>query len=142
MGMGRGENMRRIRAKDTGPERVVRTLLRELGHRGYRLHRKDLPGKPDIVFVGRRKAIFVHGCFWHGHECREGVRRPKSNTGYWLPKIEGNQRRDARHIEELLARGWDVLTVWDCELGNRELLAAKLAAFLDTAASPRPVPAS
>ena len=130
MGMGRGENMRRIRAKDTSPERTVRALLRDMGYRGYRLHRKNLPGKPDIVFVGRRKAIFVHGCFWHGHDCREGIRKPKSNTGYWLPKIEGNQQRDARHMAALEALGWDVLTLWDCELADTTALEARLRALL------------
>jgi DNA mismatch endonuclease (patch repair protein) len=130
MAMARGENMRRIRAKDTSPEQAVRTLLRALGHSGYRLHRKTLPGTPDIVFVGRRKALFVHGCFWHGHDCREGLRRPKSNTDYWIPKIEGNQRRDARHLADLQTLGWDVLTLWDCELADVDVVTARLSAFV------------
>src|SRR5690242_17430109 len=90
----RSENMRRIRGTDTGPELAVRKLCRELGLKGYRIHRKDLPGKPDIAWVSRKIAVFIHGCFWHGHDCVEGARRPKSNRSYWLPKIERNQQRD------------------------------------------------
>ena len=130
MVIGRSENMRRIRSKNTAPEIAVRQLVRELGFPGYRLHRKDLPGKPDIAFVGRRKAIFVHGCFWHGHDCREGSRRPKSNPGYWLPKIENNAKRDAAHTAELKANGWSVLTVWECELRNALDLTQRLGRFL------------
>lgn len=111
MNIGRSENMRRIRSSDTAPEIAVRLLVRTLGFPGYRLHRKDLPGKPDIAYVGRKKAIFVHGCFWHGHDCKEGSRRPKSNTGYWLPKIENNARRDAAHVAELQSKDWSVLVV-------------------------------
>jgi len=105
MTIGRSENMRRIRSENTVPELVVRKHLRALGHTGYRLHRKDLPGKPDIVFVGKRKAILVHGCFWHGHECKEGIRKPRSNQEYWARKIEGNRLRDESHIAELCRMG-------------------------------------
>ena len=112
----RSANMRAIRAKDTAPEVAVRRALRIAGFTGYRLHRKDLPGRPDIAFLGRREAIFVHGCFWHGHHCAEGLRRPRSRLDYWLPKIAGNQVRDARHLAELEAKGWRVLVLWDCEL--------------------------
>jgi len=122
--------MRRIGSKNTAPELAVRRLLRELGYTGYRIHRKDLPGKPDIAFVGKRKAILVHGCFWHGHTCSEGSRSPKSNEGYWLAKIEGNRRRDASHLDELKALGWYVLTLWECELSDRGQLAAKIIAFM------------
>ncbi|MGB4592329.1 MAG: very short patch repair endonuclease, partial [Coriobacteriia bacterium] len=83
MAISRSENMRRIRSRDTAPELLVRKALRQLGHVGYRLHRRDLPGRPDVAFVGKQKAIFVHGCFWHGHDCAEGQRTPKSNLDYW-----------------------------------------------------------
>jgi len=117
----RSANMRSIRSKDTKPELRVRALLRKLGMTGYRLHRKDLPGRPDIAFIGRKKAIFVHGCFWHGHDCPEGRRRPASRQGYWLPKIAGNQARDARHAEALQAAGWDILLVWECDARSEDL---------------------
>lgn len=131
MGMSRRENMQRIRSKNTSPEIAVRGLVRSLGHSGYRIHRKDLPGKPDIAFVGRKMAIFVHGCFWHGHDCKEGLRRPKSNQAYWLPKIERNQERDAMHLSELARRGWSTFTVWECELRDEEVLKERLRLFLD-----------
>lgn len=121
--------MRVIRAKNTGPEIAVRRALRAAGLTGYRLHRKDLPGRPDIAYVGRRKAIFVHGCFWHGHDCAEGLRRPRSRLDYWLPKISGNQARDARHIADLEARGWRTLVLWDCQLGD-PLLTEMLRKFV------------
>jgi DNA mismatch endonuclease, patch repair protein len=126
----RAENMRRIRAGNTKPELAVRKILRDSGFPGYRLHRKDLPGKPDISFLRRRKAIFVHGCFWHGHECQEGRRRPKTNSHYWHEKIRRNQERDASHVSALMAQNWDVFTVWECELKNLPALAARLRAFL------------
>lgn len=130
MAIGRSENMRRIRSKDTAPEIADRQLVRTLGFTGYRLHRKDLPGKPDIAFIGRRKAIFVHGCFWHGHDCKEGARQPKSNAGYWLTKIAGNARRDAAHVADLEAKGWSVLIVWDCELRSLPEVTQRLGSFL------------
>jgi DNA mismatch endonuclease (patch repair protein) len=130
MGIDRSENMRRIRSKDTLPEIAVRRLVRQLGHTGYRLHRKDLPGKPDIAFLGRKTAIFVHGCFWHGHECKEGIRRPKSNGAYWLPKIDRNIERDAVHIANLQSQDWSVLVVWECDLLDMEALAQRLGQFL------------
>jgi len=123
--------MRRIRSKNTAPELAVRKLLRELGYTGYRIHRKDLPGKPDIVFIGKRKVILVHGCFWHGHSCEEGARRPKSNEGYWSAKIEGNRLRDLAHAEKLDVLGWSVLTLWECELRDRATLIARMAAFMN-----------
>lgn len=129
MNIGRSENMRRIRSSDTAPEIAVRLLVRTLGFPGYRLHRKDLPGKPDIAYVGRKKAIFVHGCFWHGHDCKEGSRRPKSNTGYWLPKIENNARRDAAHVAELQSKDWSVLVVWECELRDPSKVTQRLSGF-------------
>jgi len=128
--IGRSENMRRIRSKNTGPELAVRKLLRGLGFTGYRIHRKDLPGKPDIAFIGRKKAILIHGCFWHGHSCKEGLREPKSNRDYWLPKIERNRQRDALHQAGLNELGWSVLTVWECELLNPAKLADRLRGFV------------
>lgn len=133
MGIGRSENMRRIRSKNTRPEIAVRQLVRRLGYVGYRLHRKELPGKPDIAFVSRKTAIFVHGCFWHGHDCKEGVRRPASNRSYWLPKIASNARRDAAHVAHLQADGWSVLIVWECELSDTDKLTERLRCFLGAA---------
>lgn len=131
MGMTRSENMKRIRGKDTKPELIVRKILREMGFPGYRLHRSDLPGKPDIAYVGRRKAIFIHGCFWHGHSCKIGRREPKSNRDYWLPKISRNRQRDGQHLTELTALGWTVFTIWECELRDISDLPLRLKAFLE-----------
>ncbi len=121
--------MQAVRGKDTGPEWTVRRLLHGLGYR-YRLHRKDLPGKPDLVFPDRKKAIFVHGCFWHAHGCRYG-QPPKSRLDYWLPKLEQNKKRDAEKRAQLEALGWKVLTVWQCEIRDIEALTTALRAFLD-----------
>ena len=131
----RSANMRAIRSKDTEPELRVRRALRKVGYPGYRLHRKDLPGKPDIVFIARKKAILVHGCFWHGHDCHEGIRRPRSRGGYWLPKISGNQARDARHRDSLIKAGWDVLVIWECEV-KRPDLPSRLQRFMETEKGP------
>jgi len=121
--------MRRIRNKGMAPEMKVRRLAHNLGYR-YRLHRKDLPGKPDLVFPGRRKVIFVHGCFWHQHqECRDG-RPPKSNQSYWQPKLERNTERDARVQAELAEAGWDVLVIWECETKDAQLMKQRLCDFL------------
>lgn len=123
--------MAAIRAKDTKPELIIRRIVHAYGYR-YRLHRKDLPGKPDLVFGPRRKVIFVHGCFWHGCE-RPGcldARRPKSNIGYWNPKIEGNKARDQKHQEMLLSAGWKVLIVWDCETKDMTELERRITTFL------------
>ena len=121
--------MARVKAKDTKPELVVRRLLWGLGAR-YRLHAKALPGKPDIVLPGRRLAIFVHGCFWHGHDCARGARVPKANRDYWLGKVGRNRERDAANRERLAAAGWRVETVWECDLKDDEVLAARLKALL------------
>lgn len=129
----RSENMRRITGKNTSPELAVRRILFSLGYR-YRLHRSDLPGKPDIVFAGRRKLIFVHGCFWHAHSCQI-AHQPKTNKAYWSPKLKRNQERDARHLETLQAAGWDVLTVWECEVKDADSLERSLVRFM---ASDRP----
>lgn len=134
MAMSRSENMRRIRSKDTAPEMMVRRLLHGLGYR-YRLHAKDIPGKPDIVFSARRKAIFIHGCFWHQHvACKEG-RPPKSNDTYWRPKLERNQRRDQQNLEALTALGWQVLVVWECEVKCEPSLPERLSQFLGPTSS-------
>ncbi|MDO8296940.1 MAG: DNA mismatch endonuclease Vsr [Caulobacter sp.] len=121
--------MRRVKGRDTGPEKTVRRLLTALGVR-YRLHRKDLPGKPDIVMAGRRLVIFVHGCFWHGHDCARGARVPKANRDYWLAKVGRNRERDIASRAALEASGWRVETVWECELKDEVALTARLAALL------------
>lgn len=123
----RSRIMRAVKSRDTKPEMAVRRLLHRMGYR-YRLHRPGLPGKPDIVFPGRRKVIFVHGCFWHGHDCARGARVPASNTGYWMAKIGRNVARDQTTLKQLVASGWAVLILWECELGTA--LEERLKAFL------------
>jgi DNA mismatch endonuclease (patch repair protein) len=125
----RSRIMRSVSTAHTGPEWQVRRLLYGSGYR-YRLHEKRLPGRPDIVFLGRKKAIFVHGCFWHGHHCLKG-RAPKSRLEYWGPKLAANRVRDARNQEQLAALGWQYLTVWQCETQNREELLQRLKSFVD-----------
>lgn len=120
--------MQAVKRKDTGPEMAVRRLLHSAGFR-YRLHVKGLPGSPDLVFPARRKAIFVHGCYWHGHGCKKG-RLPKSGLDYWGQKIEANRQRDARKEAELRDAGWDVLTVWQCEIADKATLETRLWSFL------------
>ncbi len=117
--------MRRVSGADTGPERQVRKLLTGLGLR-YRLHPKVLPGKPDIVLPGRRIAIFVHGCFWHGHDCARGARVPKTNTDYWQAKIGRNRQRDQAVQAELAQLGWRPLVIWECELKPQAALVERL----------------
>ncbi len=117
--------MRRVKGRDTGPEMVVRRALTKLGAR-YRLHRKDLPGSPDIVMPGRRLALFVHGCFWHGHDCARGARIPKANRDYWTAKVGRNRARDERTRGELQAAGWRVETIWECELKDSGALERRL----------------
>lgn len=125
----RSRIMRAVKGRDTSPEMIVRRLLHHLGYR-YRLHRPDLPGKPDLAFPSRRKAIFVHGCFWHGHDCARGARAPKTNQDYWTAKIARNKARDADTIGRLRDLGWSALTVWECELKDRDVLADRLRSFL------------
>lgn len=120
--------MSRIGSKNTAPEIVVRRLLHSMGYR-YRLHRKDLPGTPDIVLPRLRKAIFVHGCFWHAHGCRIG-QPPKSRSEFWEPKLARNKARDAEKNEAMHRAGWDVLTLWQCEIRDQTLLEKQLRAFL------------
>jgi DNA mismatch endonuclease (patch repair protein) len=121
--------MRRVKGKDTSPELWVRKALTRLGAR-YRLHRADLPGKPDIAMPGRRLALFVHGCFWHGHDCARGSRVPKQNRDYWVGKVERNRARDAKTREALAALGWRVETIWECELKDKAALAGRLREML------------
>ncbi len=121
--------MRAVRSRDTKPELVVRKLAWRI-RPGYRLHRKDIPGNPDIAYVGRRRAIFVHGCFWHGHDCARGARVPKVNRDYWLGKIASNKARDERALSALALQGFRSLVIWECELKTPEAVAAKLRAFL------------
>lgn len=124
--------MRAVRSRDTGPERTVRALVRAV-RPGYRLHAKDLPGRPDIVFRGQRRAIFVHGCFWHGHDCARGARAPKANAAYWSAKITRNRARDAAATSALAADGWRTHTVWECELKDLDAVQARLRDFLQSA---------
>ena len=114
--------MRRVKSKDGSAELTVRKALTRMGLR-YRLHRKDLPGSPDIAFPGRKLALFVHGCFWHGHDCKRGARAPKANADYWSAKIARNRARDIRNAEALTAIGWRSATVWECELKEAGLEA-------------------
>ena len=122
--------MRAVRSADTKPEMRVRRLLHRLGYR-FRLHRAELPGSPDIVFPGRRRVIFVHGCFWHGYDCKRGARRPKTNADYWRAKIVRNRARDAAAEAALHDAGWAVLTLWECALKDEGALTAALRGFLD-----------
>ena len=115
--------MRAVKSRGTGPERAVRALLRSIGP-GYRLHRADLPGKPDVVYGRRKLVIFVHGCFWHGHDCRRGARMPKTNTAYWQAKI------DEKTLEAYAASGWRALVIYECELKDKAALAVRLAEAL------------
>ena len=126
----RSRIMRAVRQKDTKPEMAVRRLLHVMGYR-YRLHAAELPGKPDGIFRRRRKALFVHGCFWHGHDCSRG-HRPASRQEYWEAKIDRNVARDLDRIERLRADGWQVLVVWECETFKRdtEALSVRLRSFL------------
>ncbi len=128
----RSDIMRAVKSADTKPEMIVRRLVYAMGYR-YRLHRKDLPGKPDLVFGPRRKAIFVNGCFWHGHDCVRGAREPKANAEYWRAKIARNVERDTANKIALKAAGWSVLTVWECQTKARDRadLEHKLHGFLD-----------
>ena len=125
----RSERMSRIRSRDTTPELVVRHTVHRMGYR-YRLHRRDLPGTPDLVFGPRRKVIFVHGCFWHLHEGCRRARIPKSRVDFWRPKLEGNRARDERNRAELERRRWGVLVIWECEIKDRSELEQRIEEFL------------
>jgi DNA mismatch endonuclease (patch repair protein) len=121
--------MRRVKSQGTAPELAVRRIVWRLGGR-YRLNRRDLPGSPDIVLPGRRLAIFVHGCFWHGHDCARGARVPKANHDYWLAKVARNTARDADVQARLTALGWRVVVVWECGLKDAAALEARIAGLL------------
>ncbi len=123
--------MRAVKSGDTLPERIVRKAVCTLGfqHR-YRLHSANLPGKPDLVFAPMRKAIYVHGCFWHGHTCKRGARAPKDNASYWQAKIARNRARDAAALEALSRAGWRALVIWECETRDGEGLRRRLRRFL------------
>jgi DNA mismatch endonuclease, patch repair protein len=126
----RSRTMRAVKSHNTKPELIVRKLARAMGYR-FRLHRKDLPGSPDIVFPGRRRVIFVHGCFWHGHDCKRGTRKPKENAEYWRAKIARNTQRDSTAIEGLEVQHWSTLVIWECELKDRQDIQARLRHFLE-----------
>jgi DNA mismatch endonuclease (patch repair protein) len=125
----RSERMSRIRSKDTKPEMAVRRAVSSLGYR-YRLHRKDLPGKPDLVFPGRRKVLFVHGCFWHAHEGCKVANLPKSRTRFWEAKFSYNRTRDKANKSALRKLGWKVLIVWECEVRNEQKLLGRIRSYL------------
>ncbi|GAA3275489.1 very short patch repair endonuclease [Paenarthrobacter aurescens] len=130
----RSRNMSKIRGKNTKPELLVRSLLHAKGYR-YRLHGQSgaakLPGRPDLVFAGRRKVIFVNGCFWHFHDCKVGQHAPAANAEFWEAKRTRTRERDALQREQLQAAGWQVLTVWECQLKDTPLLEDRLTAFLE-----------
>jgi DNA mismatch endonuclease (patch repair protein) len=125
----RRRTMQAVKSKDTAPERAVRRLLSARGYR-YRLHRKELPGCPDLVFSGRRKVIFIHGCFWHGHDCARGSRVPVNNRDYWVRKVARNRERDDSALAALAEMEWDVMVVWECELKDDDRLLRRLTRFL------------
>jgi len=126
----RSEIMGRVRSRDTKPEMAVRRLVYSMGFR-YRLHSKDLPGKPDLVFLSRKVVIFVHGCFWHRHSGCKLARLPKSREDFWLPKLNANKDRDIKNEKALSASGWRVLTVWECELKDIDQLKIKILEFMN-----------
>ena len=130
--MDRSALMASIRGKDTRPEMTVRRLVHRLGYR-YRLHRRDLPGSPDLVFPSRRRVIFVHGCFWHRHDCPLGKKTPRVRPEYWLPKLARNHERDIAVRDRLCQLGWETLVIWECELRRlpASSLKRKISAFLD-----------
>src|SRR5687767_7759017 len=125
----RSFNMSRIRGRDTRPEMVVRSLVHQMGFR-YRLHKKDLPGKPDLVLVRHRKIIDVHGCFFHMHNCSYGKVVPATNAEFWRTKRESNLNRDRRNVKLLKKGGWQVLIVWECQTRHPEILEKTLSDFL------------
>lgn len=125
----RSRIMRAVKGANTAPELAVRSMVHRMGYR-FRLHRRDLPGKPDLVFPGLKKVVYVHGCFWHGHDCARGAREPKANAVYWRAKIARNRSRDAMHLKTLRAEGWRAAIVWECELKKLTRVARRLARFL------------
>jgi DNA mismatch endonuclease (patch repair protein) len=128
----RRRTMQAVRSKNTAPELLVRRLLHANGYR-YTLHSKKLPGCPDLVFPGRKKVLFIHGCWWHGHDCQRGSRVPKTNVVYWTRKVIRNRNRDANSRKQLEAQGWKVLAIWECELSDESAALMQLTRFLDKA---------
>ena len=126
----RSYNMSRIKGKDTKPEMVIRSLVHRLGYR-FRLHRKDLPGKPDLVLPRHKKVIFVHGCYWHLHNCKYGRVAPKTNAIFWKDKREGNKERDRKNIAALKKLGWGVLVIWECQIPELVKFKKRLLDFLN-----------
>ncbi len=126
--------MRAVKGRDTSPEKAVRRMLRAAGI-GYRLGGCGLPGRPDLVMKGRRTVVFVHGCFWHGHDCARGSRKPKSNADYWTAKLARNVARDRRVTADLTRDGWRVVTIWECDLKKPDAAEAVVAAVTDQAAT-------
>ena len=124
--------MRAVRGRDTRPEMTVRRLVHRMGFR-FRLHRKDLPGKPDIVFPKLHKVLFVHGCFWHGHDCPRGSRVPVQNRVYWTQKIARNRERDKTAVSALASLGWKAAVLWECEINSTEQTTRQLRKFLGSA---------
>lgn len=122
--------MGRVRSRDTKLEMAVRRMVHAMGYR-YRLHAKDLPGKPDLVFRSRGKVVFIHGCFWHRHTDCALARLPKSRLDFWLPKLDANRQRDLKNEHALREAGWDVLTIWECELSDMAQLKTRIRGFLD-----------
>ncbi len=125
----RSANMQAVKGRNTGPELIVRRLSHSLGYR-FRLHASKLPGTPDLVFSGRQKVIFVHGCFWHRHRCKHGSQVPKTNKAFWKRKIAGNVKRDAENLRRLRADGWHWMIVWECETKVPGRLSARIRRFL------------
>ena len=126
----RSYNMSQIKNKNTKPEMVVRSLIHRMGYR-YSLHRKDLPGKPDLVLVRHGKIIFVHGCFWHMHNCRYGKVKPVTRADFWEKKRQSNKERDKRNIRKLKQQGWKVLVIWECQIKKPEAFINRIATFLE-----------
>jgi len=122
--------MAAIRSKNTKPEMAVRRLVHRMGYR-FRLHRKDLPGNPDLAFIRQRKVMFVHGCYWHMHRCRFGRVVPRTNAEFWRIKRESNRRRDKANLREIRRLGWDALVIWECQLKDMNALEKKIRCFLD-----------
>ena len=121
--------MGRVKGQNTRPEKLVRSLLHRMGYR-FRIQRADLPGRPDIVLPKYHAVIFVHGCYWHRHDCPNGKRLPKTRLDFWLPKLEGNRLRDVKNQEKLVQMGWKVLILWECMLKDKIFLQEKILCFL------------
>lgn len=126
----RSERMRRVKSRDTRPELLLRELTWELGYR-YRKHRRDIPGCPDMAFIGQKRVVFLHGCFWHRHDCTSGQRKPKTRRTFWANKFQRNIERDSTVRDQLKAAGWRALVVWECELKKPDRVQRQLRKFLD-----------